>query len=111
MIQCKKCKFENYDKTRYCQQCGEALHKSHSLKVLVKSFNIGSIAGIGAKGVSIAPISAMKNEQAKRPISSENSRNDKIQVIPLKDGTWFCPYCGNHNQQYELFCKNCGKFK
>lgn len=106
MIKCDNCNFENDAATKYCQNCGNLLKQKKIIKI-IKSFNFGSIAGMGSKGVSIAPLIGMNLDKSK------NIDNfDKVKKKhSLDDGSWFCPYCGQKNKINNLFCKNCSRFK
>lgn len=105
-VSCKKCKFLNDQNALYCQNCGSLL-KNKSLKKFIKSFNFNNVAGLGQKGVSIAPLAGMKK--------SPNLNDNHVKLVKkshsLEDGTWFCPYCGNRNKTINYECSNCLKPK
>ena len=107
MKKCGKCFFENDNLAIYCQNCGSLLKKKINLKKFLKSLNFGSIAGTGSKGVSIAPLVGME-------LDKKNNTNIDERVTKshcLKDGSWFCPYCGKKNVKFDFSCSNCLKSK
>jgi len=109
MINCKKCNFGNINGTRFCQNCGNILTQK---KRLLDSLNLSSLAGMGLKDSSIAPLFTedfLKKLSTSQidPIHDQN----KIPVIPKKDGSWFCPDCGAKNGKYAIFCNDCGRCK
>ena len=55
MIECKKCGSFNLRGTKYCQKCGQYL-ENQSKKGFLKSLSWKNIAGIGGRGISIAPL-------------------------------------------------------
>lgn len=99
---CKNCGFENLEGTNYCQKCGKKLSKS-----FIKQLNFGSVSGAGAKGVSIAPIVSKTIESQADEIKVK--KKQRVKVIPLKDGSWYCPDCGQLNKSHSLYCKSCGR--
>jgi predicted amidophosphoribosyltransferase len=103
-ILCKNCGFENLEGTNYCQKCGKKLIVKNKF---IKSLDFGSVSGTGAKGVSVAPLAAkaISNEAGK----IKQNKNKIVKVIPLKDGSWHCPDCGQLNKPYSLYCKGCGR--
>jgi predicted amidophosphoribosyltransferase len=105
MILCKKCSFENYDGTRFCQRCGKKL--SHR-----GSFNLSGLAGMGMKGVSIAPLAARTVEaQATEEFKNSKISTAYVKTVPLEDGSWYCLNCGKYNSSFTLFCSGCGRDK
>lgn len=106
MVLCRKCNFQNYDGTKFCQKCGE--------KLPCKSFlNLNGIAGMGMKGVSIAPLGAKSvQNQAKEEFKDTGAKNSvHVKTVPLEDGSWYCPDCGEYNSSFALFCSGCGRDK
>lgn len=110
-IKCEKCNFENLEHTAYCQRCGNKLRQKKTLGRLLKSLDLKDIAGAGAKGVSAAPMAGrVIEDQAKEISASGGTRGKgKAKVLPLSDGTWFCPDCGEHNRAGVAVCKGCGR--
>lgn len=105
MILCKKCGFKNYDGTRFCQKCGVKLPRKSPM-------NFSVIAGTGMKGVSIAPLAGMANDMKEE--KSKNTVNEEsvsVKTVPLEDGSWYCPDCGQRNDSLNLFCSGCGRYK
>lgn len=103
MKKCRICSFENDDHAFYCQNCGEALKNKFSIKRYLKSLNFGSVAGGGAKGISVAPLVGMELDKLKEhkefmPVTKSYS---------LEDGSWYCPYCGKRNRKMEMQCGDC----
>lgn len=105
MILCRKCKFENHDGTKFCQNCGAEL----SYK---KSLNLKGIAGMGMKGVSAAPLAARTVEGQANQLKNQSAKNKiHVKTLPLEDGSWYCPDCGEHNKASAYFCSGCGRDK
>ena len=92
-IVCKKCGFENLPGTQFCQRCGSKI----SLKFTDK------IAS------SLAPLGAMAIEAQTEELGKTAAPPKLVPVIPLENGDWYCPDCGEYNPKYSLFCKNCGR--
>lgn len=66
------------------------------------------LAGAGTRGSSLAPLGSMAIEkQAKELGGKRKTSFPKISVVPLMDGSWFCPLCGDKNNNKD-FCKGCG---
>ncbi|TGY91474.1 hypothetical protein E5329_20835 [Petralouisia muris] len=106
-MKCKICSAENLEGTRYCQSCGEPLKESVSIGFPWKHGK--AYAGLGHKGSSIAPLGAMAIERQGKELEPGNAHKNLVKVCPCQDGTWYCPDCGELNQQYKNFCKNCGR--
>lgn len=53
---CMECEFDNVDLARYCQNCGKKLNKKKGIRNVLKGADVGGLAGMGQKGVSIAPL-------------------------------------------------------
>lgn len=107
---CGKCSFENLEHTAYCQRCGTKLRQKKTLGRLLKSLDLKDIAGAGAKGVSAAPMAGrVIEDQAKEVSVPGGMPAKKAKVLPLDDGSWFCPDCGEHNRTGTAFCKGCGR--
>ncbi len=106
-MKCKICGVENLDGTRYCQNCGSKLEQKLSDKLPWKNAKV--YAGLGHKGSSIAPLGAMAIEKQSRELGEVTKHENLIKVCPRPDGTWYCPDCGELNEQYKTFCKNCGR--
>lgn len=106
-ITCKECGFDNDDAAKYCQKCGSYLTPKKSFKKFMESLNFGNVAGAGAKGTSIAPLSGLEIDKNNR--KNEYSPNEKVRRrYILEDGSWYCPYCGKKNiKQSEYFCGDC----
>jgi len=104
---CTNCSFDNSNAASYCQNCGSKLKKARSLKQFIKSINWGSVAGLGNKGVSIAPLVGMESDKYK----NINSYNRVNKSHSLKDGSWYCPYCGTKNTMTNFSCINCLRTK
>ena len=83
--------------------CGSLLKPTRNIKTLLKSLNFGNVAGSGSKGVSIAPLVGIE-------LDKKNNASDRKKVTQshsLKDGSWFCPYCGQKNKPSQITCSNC----
>lgn len=104
---CKKCGFTNDTNAFYCQKCGTHL-SNKGIKNFVKSLKLGSVAGGGAKGVSIAPIAGMEVDKMS---GSAQSFKSVRKSYSLEDGSWYCPYCGKKNKEHAVECGDCGKAK
>lgn len=107
MIKCKKCSFSNLPGTQYCQNCGSFLRKS-------RRFDFKYLLNGGhGKGVSIAPL-AMRNIESRaksNPDLQKVKKNNYVRVVPLSDGSWYCPDCGTYHkpQALPLYCNECGR--
>lgn len=99
-MKCKKCGFENYDGTRYCQRCGQAL----KVKAPLFGDNVNFLAGAGIKGASIAPLATMQ-------ANNTSAKKSTVAVNPMDDGRWYCPDCGELNDKTAKACKGCGRDK
>lgn len=107
MIICKNCGVENLDGTRFCQGCGRPLIPARHL---FKNGNFKFLAGAGTKGSSIAPLVALSTErQAKELGGVLPRRKHMVKVVPLQNGSWYCPDCGQLNLPHALFCNSCGR--
>lgn len=107
-MKCSNCTFDNVDGTRYCQRCGT------KLKIRVPLFDFGwknsrYSAGAGQKGSSMAPLGAMAVEKQANSLGNVKNSKNLVKVHPLKDGSWYCPDCGELNAKYTLNCKGCGR--
>ncbi len=103
---CENCNYENDQVSSYCQKCGNPL-KKNNLKSFLNSLEFGSIAGTGQKGVSSAPLAGMHLDKENRKSTKSFSvvKNHYL----LEDGSWYCPYCGQHNKQIDFHCYSCFK--
>lgn len=106
-MECRICGMENLDGTHYCQTCGSRLKQKAFGGIPWK--NAKAFAGLGHKGPSIAPLGAMAIESQSKELGEVTARKTLVKVCPRKDGTWYCPDCGELNGQYKNFCKNCGR--
>ena len=90
---CNKCGFDNDPNALYCQKCGSLL-KNKGFKNYIKSLKLGSVAGAGAKGISIAPLAGIQLDK-----NTDANKNFKrvTKQYTLEDGSWYCPYCGTRN--------------
>lgn len=100
---CESCKFENQEAASYCQHCGSLLKTKGNVKRFIKSLNFGSVAGSGAKGVSVAPLTGMALDKKNNQVTQAKV----TQSHSLEDGSWFCPYCGQKNKRVEAICSKC----
>lgn len=110
MIECKACGYFNLPDTRYCQKCGQYL-ESKRKKSFFHNLRWGNVAGLGSKGISIAPLTLtlMENNHTFTEKSESKNKSNSI-VIPFEDGSWYCPDCGHYNQKYSFLCADCGKY-
>ena len=103
---CENCGFDNDTVAKYCQNCGSFLKPQKSFKKFIKSLNFGSIAGAGAKGTSIAPLSGIDLDNKNR--KNEDATTERVKKsYSLEDGSWYCPYCGEKNNQTQFLCRDC----
>lgn len=102
-IVCKKCGFENLPGTQFCQRCGSKISLKFTDKIA------SSLAGTGQKGSSLAPLGARRSKLRQKNWEKQHAPPKLVPVIPLENGDWYCPDCGNNNPKYSLFCKNCGR--
>ena len=102
-IVCKKCGFENLPGTQFCQRCGSKISLKFTDKIA------SSLAGTGQKGSSLAPLGAMAIEAQTEELGKTAAPPKLVPVIPLENGDWYCPDCGEYNPKYSLFCKNGGR--
>lgn len=106
-MKCQTCGAENSEGTHYCQNCGGKLKVKVSGRF---SWEHGTaFAGLGHKGSSIAPLGAMAIENQGKDLGKITVRKNLVKVCPRKDGSWYCPDCGELNEKYKNFCRNCGR--
>ena len=102
---CQKCGFENYPHTKYCQKCGS------SIVTLTKDkffhFFLGGIARICNPSYTIAPLIGLQLDNTNQISNSPSYKN--VPVVPLEDGSWYCPDCGEHNNKNRYICYGCGR--
>lgn len=103
MVECLKCHFENYDGTVYCQKCGNYLKKS---KVHLNHGFFGAIAKLSNSGNTMAPLVGL---QVDANAKNTTKTHHKAPIIPLEDGSWYCPDCGEHNKKAQYICRGCGR--
>lgn len=109
---CKKCSFENESAARFCQGCGAMLPKKRSAKEFLDSLDLKDIAGIGTKDLSMAPMAGRVIEDQGKEVMQPGARQaNKARVVPLPDGKWFCPDCGELNKVESRSCYSCGRYK
>lgn len=109
---CKDCGFSNLDGTNYCQGCGSYLNSKKAKNMQNKKRgNFGFLAGNGLKDVSIAPLAILGLEKMAQKDLDLQKLNKKsyVKVIPLENGDWYCPDCGEYNQPHSFHCKGCGR--
>lgn len=78
---CKQCGTENAPEVRYCQGCGAWLDPRPPL---LDSLDLRWLAGVGRRDVNVAPL--FTAEPAPGPAA-------RARVVPLPDGSWYCPDC------------------
>ncbi len=110
MYLCKHCGFQNLDGTRYCQKCGKKIVRK-GFRAFFRGADFGSLAGAGAKGVSIAPLGKMAIDRSPKQWKDGRNSSGHVKAVPLEDGSWYCPDCGFHNARNTLFCGNCSRYK
>ena len=69
---CKSCNYENPDLYKYCRHCGSELKTKHTIGLGNES---RTIAGAGAKGISIAPLGGMSVEKQASEMAMEQIKN------------------------------------
>lgn len=69
------------------------------------------MAGNGFKEISIAPLAVMGLEKkSQTDVDLQRvSKRKYVKVIPLENGDWYCPDCGEYNQPHTFHCKSCGR--
>lgn len=104
-IKCKKCRFHNLEGTTYCQNCGSLLKSKRGFSLLAG----GMFASITRRGASLAPLTAIAVENQSQSMA-QKARHAKplVKVIPLKNGSWYCPDCGQRNISHSI-CHGCGR--
>lgn len=108
MVECKRCGGFNLPDTKYCQKCGQHL-ENRKKKGFLKSASWKNVAGMGSKGISIAPLFLTLMENKDVFTESRMKKKRTSIVIPLENGSWYCPDCGHHNRKYSFTCTDCGK--
>lgn len=109
MIKCNLRNYFNITGTRYCQKCGNFI-KRKSFVNFFKGMNFGGIAGLGSRGVSIAPATQLTMEISGKFEKYSKSKKKTVMVVPLEDGTWYCPDCGQYNKSHSYICLGCGSY-
>mgnify|MGYP001425818139 FL=1 len=61
---------------------------------------------MGSKGTSIAPLFGIDLDKKNMQDKGETNKRVK-KSYSLKDGSWYCPYCGNKNKVTQFFCVDC----
>lgn len=97
-MKCGKCSFSNSQGSRYCQHCGTRLYVRSGRIAREHVSETRTVEGVRAQGIAIAPL-------AKRHRNTSDRIMPQISITPHKDGTWFCPLCGDKNS--EISCKSC----
>lgn len=110
MCLCKYCGFQNFDGTRYCQKCGKKIIRK-GLRAFFRGADFSNLAGMGARGVSIAPLGKMAVDNLSKQWGNKKNPSGCVKVVPLEDGSWYCPDCGFHNARHALYCGDCGRYK
>ena len=92
------------------QPGGEKLKKKKAKSSFRGLIPISGLGQTGQKGASpsLAPLAGFAIEKQAKELG-ESHRNPKypcIKIVPLDDGTWYCPLCGEKNTG--SFCKGCG---
>lgn len=105
MVKCKHCKFSNFAGTNYCQNCGRFLKQKRIFPLLTG----GIFASISNKGFALALLTAMAVEGQAREMQRQGKRaGHLVKAVPLKNGDWYCPDCGELNRNYSI-CHGCGR--
>ena len=103
---CKKCNFDNYEGTKYCQGCGTYLQVK---KPFFSFANLKFLSGWQGRGVTHFPLMGMAVEGHANQIKEGKASGTKVPVVPHEDGSWYCPDCGQYNRKKDMFCIGCGR--
>ena len=82
---CNSCGCYNLPNTCYCQKCGNYIATQRKPSFF-EGLRLEGIAGMGGRGISIAPATS------------------------IDDGSWYCPDCGHYNRKHVIICPDCGKY-
>lgn len=101
---CTECEFNNTESAKYCQCCGKKLARKKSIRNTFKGADIGSLAGMGQKGVSLAPLlsDTAQGKQENVPLQR------KVVLKKTNMDRFYCTYCGAENRKGSYTCNDCG---
>lgn len=102
MRKCSRCSFENYSEANYCQKCGKYIK---GRRISLCHVFAGGLAKFANSGYVMAPLIGLQIDSSKK----SNLKKSNIPIIPLEDGSWYCPDCGEHNKKNQFICRGCGK--
>ena len=106
-IKCKNCGFLNLKGTNYCQRCGKDIKKPRFFLDLKTG---GMVAGISNKCFSLAPVVSVNIEdQIENKVIKPIKKEHFVRVVPLENGDWYCPNCGEFNKKHNKICIGCGR--
>lgn len=105
MIKCSACSFDNLNGTRFCQRCGAGLKRRRGLSAT----GGGIIASLANPSMGLATFVGIQVDRNAAAHSSQRSKRAPVRVVPFRDGSWYCPDCGNLNSSYTQFCAECGR--
>lgn len=104
MLRCKKCNFECPAKAAYCQNCGQKTRGSG-----FRWSDAKSLAGMGQKGISIAPLVCDVIEGQANASRRTPARPVPAPLVQPVAERFFCPTCGEPATRGTAFCKGCGR--
>lgn len=107
---CNACGCYNLPNTCYCQKCGNYIATQRKPSFF-EGLRLEGIAGMGGRGISIAPATSIIMEKGHKFVGeSVSGRKSGSIVVPLDDGSWYCPDCGHYNRKHVIICPDCGKY-
>ena len=74
-----------------------------------ESLNFEPLVGLSKRGTNFDPLFSISTSTLTHDCARTDANHRNIPAVPKKDGTWFCPDCGNKNIAYSMFCSECGR--
>lgn len=105
---CKQCGSANDPLRQYCYACGSALKPKRSFhwRGFFRGMRANGLAGFNLRGINLFPLGTAGLTDIKGDVVDHRS---DAPIVPLADKSWYCPFCGTHNEPYKTMCKGCGR--
>lgn len=103
MKRCKECSNTNPDRAKFCMSCGTQLRSVDS------TLKTAGLLGSVMSGFGLAPLVSMAVDNGSGSTVSNLGTVTSVSIRPLKDGTWYCPDCGCHNDRFAQIYAGCSR--